>query len=251
MNKIHGIIGVGLLALLMAGGCREEQRGNTLMLESYSFDTLAQDTMSGIEDDRLSIIQVAGSGILPVAGKDPALQLLRDSLERLAMVRFEDGKSFPRLGDELVLRREPSNSIETVCYLTDHLAVVLATPQVIVWEDFVSEYYGGAHGMEGRKFLNYSLVDKKILSLGDVILPGKMGELRRILIDHLKDSGDLLVPASSIEIPSEFHITTRGIEFVWGVYEIGPYSAGFISTEVEIYELEPILTRRGRRFFNL
>ncbi len=246
--------GLMLLMLLVVlgvfSGCKEKKGENELVLESYEFGVIARDTtITDAEAGKYALIQVGGSGMMPVAGEDAALRQLRDSLERLAMVRFENGKALPRLSREL--KQVEESGEESVRYLMDNLSIVLLTPKLVVWEDYVDEYDGGSHGMQWLKYLNYSLQDRKILTLRDIIKPDKMPELRDILVEQVRNKEDLLVEASDINIPAQFRITTNGIEFVWEIYEIAPYSAGFVRTEVYCYQLEPLMTARGRRFFNI
>lgn len=63
-----------------------------------------------------------------------------------------------------------------------------------------------------------------------------------MLRSKLKDGKyDLLVPLNEIGIPTDFEITESGINFIYGLYEIAPYSSGEITVEFATYELDDIL----------
>lgn len=243
----RSMLAVGVIAAIgMMFSCnRQGSEENEMTFESYSYKIIAVDG----ETDAMQTID--GSGILPVAGKNPALIQLRDSLEKLAGVKFTEGKAEPRLDPGFKVTGLNGDYEETVNFHSDWLTIVLATPKVVVWEDFISDYQGGAHGMEGLSYINYSIEERKILTLHDLIERRSLNTVRNLLLDTLKDREDLLTDLQEINVPEEFRITTRGIEFVWQEYEIAPYSSGFVSVELQKYQLEPYLTPQGKRIFGL
>ena len=38
-------------------------------------------------------------------------------------------------------------------------------------------------------------------------------------------------------MPSEFEVTSNGLNFLYGIYEIAPYSEGEVSVDFQSYEL--------------
>ena len=64
---------------------------------------------------------------------------------------------------------------------------------------------------------------------------------------RLAQRPDLLEPLDSIAIPANFELTADGIRFIYGLYEIAPYSSGEVSVDISGYELDSLLSADGRR----
>ena len=65
--------------------------------------------------------------------------------------------------------------------------------------------------------------------------------------EELAQRPDLLEPLDSIAIPANFELTADGIRFIYGLYEIAPYSSGEVSVDISGYELDSLLSADGRR----
>ena len=48
---------------------------------------------------------------------------------------------------------------------------------------------------------------------------------------------DLTVDIDEVGMPSEFEVTSNGLNFLYGIYEIAPYSEGEVSVDFQSYEL--------------
>lgn len=224
----------------------EENDNVTPVVEliGYSYDAIA------ILPDSLTIpveggnyTRVAGQGMLPrrVGKKD--ITLLRDSLERLGRVLLLDKKDTePRLSDGMALVEIAPNDTIVCSSSNTQLTIAFMSSKMVVWKCYRYEYLcRAAHGTYNTTFVNYSIAKGKILSLEDIFKPGYEKELTDMLRAKLKNGKyDLITPLNEIGIPSDFEITENGINFVYGIYEIAPYSSGEITVEFDTYELDDL-----------
>lgn len=213
-------------------------------LVGYKYDAIASlpDSLA-VEAEGGRYARVSGQGMLPrkIGGND--ITELRDSLERLGSVLVIDkDNTEPRLSNGMVLVEiEPNDSVAgTTIY--NQLSVALMTPQVVVWKNYNYSYLcRAAHGTYNTTYVNYSISKRKILSLSDIFKPGYEPELTNMLQAKLKDGKyDLITPLKEIGIPNDFEITENGISFIYGLYEIAPYSSGEITIDFESYELDDL-----------
>lgn len=111
--------------------------------------------------------------------------------------------------------------------------------------------YHAAHGVYGTSYLNYSIDNNRILKLQDIFKPGYEKELGMLLTEKVKEKDvDLFDPDASVGVPDDFEISTNGINFIWSIYSIAPYSEGEIKVEVNSYEVADLLTTLGSSIFN-
>lgn len=100
-------------------------------------------------------------------------------------------------------------------------------------------YTGGAHGMYATIVGSYDLMQKKVLKLSDVLLPGYVEVMSKALANavrrkyNLGDGAPLNTFLFEEEIaPNEnYGFTDKGVFFVYAPYEIAPYAAG----EIELF----------------
>jgi hypothetical protein len=91
--------------------------------------------------------------------------------------------------------------------------------------------YGAAHGMAAINTHNFDLRTGKELKLDDLLKEGYKKELKRLgekaFIKTNGSSGWEFTPGrGDFFLPDNFSITKKGLLFVYGQYEIGPYAAG-------------------------
>ena len=216
-------------------------------LVGYKYDAIANlpDSLV-VPVDGGRYARVSGQGMLPrKIGKNDITEL-RDSLERLGSVLVLDNDNTePRLSNGLVLVEiEPNDTIAgTTVY--NQLSVAMMTPQLVVWKNYNYSYLcRAAHGTYNTTYVNYSIPKGKILSLSDIFKPGYEPELTNMLRDKLKEGNyDLITPINEIGIPKDFEVTENGVSFIYGLYEIAPYSSGEITVEFDSYELDGLFTQ--------
>lgn len=115
--------------------------------------------------------------------------------------------------------------------------------RIIAFSKLVYQYLGGAHGAYTNTMDVYLLSSEERLSnkIDDLLnIDEQNKEQFLALLDlHLRPQKDKLYSDSlPLEVmPSGFFISTDGIIFNWGSYEISPYSSGGISILVKYDEL--------------
>ncbi|MCU1718317.1 RsiV family protein [Pseudomonas sp. 5P_3.1_Bac2] len=108
---------------------------------------------------------------------------------------------------------------------------------------------GGAHGMPGRGFINYSLSQHRELSLNDMLLPGAQPAFWRaaavahnswLIKTQLDRDPEFLKTWPFVESP-HVALTTAGAVVKYDVYAIAPYSMGHIELTIPYNRLSGIL----------
>lgn len=107
-------------------------------------------------------------------------------------------------------------------------------------------YTGGAHGGTARTGLCFSLADGRRVAESELFKPGYKDTLDSLLYARLcsKAESEGFVDSlfvSDIESNGNFYITPDGVNFIYGQYEIGPYSLGIIELDLSWDVLEHIL----------
>ena len=245
MKKIAGALCLSLIAL---AACDNGKKDNgRIELESYSYDCIQQLTDSVEQTlEETKYWRSVGHGVLPVSIGGESVEALRDTLQAMGQVVFTpEGKATPETSVELTPTDLDPLKTDACSTSTNELCVWLVTPKVIVWEDYASYYpCRAAHGRYATTYLNYSLVDHKILTLNDIFKPGYRGELVSLLKEKLQENPDVF-DGADITVPDVFCITSEGIKFVYGIYSIAPYSAGEISVPFQYYEIDHLLSPLG------
>ena len=189
-----------------------------------------------------------GEGVLPVAQEEGEMRHLRDSLERLARVQFDEkGKALPLPSEGFELAAEQPDSADACNYSTNRLSISLITPRIAVWCDEASYYFcGAAHPLHATNYVNFDRTRNRILSLADLMRADYEEPLAKMLQAKLKDMNvDFLAGLETIGVPDTFNITSDGINFTYGLYSIAPYSAGEICVDFSVWELGDVLTEEG------
>lgn len=246
--KITRILPFVSIAGLMLTGCsngredRENDNEPSIEFKSYHFDAIAQ-MQEDVDKEVNNLCRVSGQGILPERIGNNNITVLLDSLTKLAEVIIVDKNTAqPALDNNLLLTELKADTTDACSVMANELSVDLVTPYLVVWKDFAFTYLcGAAHGMYSTTFVNYSIKEGKIITLPELFKAGYEEPLKNMIREKLEeDKVTLLVNLSEIEIPNDFRITTHSIEFIYGLYEIAPYSSGEITVEIPRYELEDL-----------
>lgn len=122
--------------------------------------------------------------------------------------------------------------------------VTLLNPQLLVIRSSQYAYmYGAAHGGQNVDFLNYSLVDHKILTADNIFTKGS----KQPILDLINEAVKEVYPPEALfsERISDFstlEITDSDIVFVYQQYEVAPYSTGVVRVPVSHYDLYRFFT---------
>lgn len=239
-----------LLCLVAMSGCREEKKeaAPDLNFTTYFYDCVGEDTDSLLPADE-RYVRFIGQGVLPKDVGNSDIRHLRDSLLSLAGVEFvSDSDALPVVDNDVRLVEMSPDSVETCGESLRSLTVSLATPKVVVWQSYSYDYHcRSAHGLYATTYVNFDIASSKILKMSDIFKPGYESALSDILDEKVREQGvGLLDDSQKVGIPADFGITATGIRFVYSLYEIAPYAAGEVTVDLSSYELDDLLTDRGR-----
>ncbi|MDR3123578.1 MAG: RsiV family protein [Treponema sp.] len=117
------------------------------------------------------------------------------------------------------------------------------------------EYYtGGAHGMRSKDYYVFSLEDKRLLALNDILRDEAKPALGDLVEAELRKQAGIpdWIPLSeqgffenSVEKLDDFFLQPQGLGFQWDPYEIAPYSAGLIEIVIPYDKLYGMFTDLG------
>ena len=111
-----------------------------------------------------------------------------------------------------------------------------------MWTDFIAQkeklatfaisfydYEGGAHGIEGNRYFTIDLTTRHILTLNDLFNEKDLPKVKMLLWEQYNNSNkeyELVIGADSFNLSNNIYLDSRGVHFIYDVYEIAPYAAG-------------------------
>ena len=111
-----------------------------------------------------------------------------------------------------------------------------------MWTDFVGQkeklatfaisfydYEGGAHGIEGNRYFTIDLTTRHILTLNDLFNEKDLPKVKTLLWEQYNNSNkeyEPLIGVDSFNLSNNIYLDSRGVHFIYDVYEIAPYAAG-------------------------
>ncbi|MEI0799073.1 RsiV family protein [Brachyspira intermedia] len=116
------------------------------------------------------------------------------------------------------------------------------------------EYTGGAHGNYDTVYSVYSLENGNKLKIEDLIIDLKNPDLLNLIKDKLlkiegRDANSYFgLDELSLE-NNNFYLTSKGLVFTWGIYEIGPYAIGETRVLIPTEEIKPYLKDKCKTIF--
>ncbi len=192
--------------------------------------------------ERCSLVNV---DTLKFADEPQLSALIEQAL--LTMTREDADSTLPASlrarGDEL-LRRQPEGW-ET--WLQAKLADQHGDLLVVELSSYL--YRGGAHGMPGRGFINYSRSQQRALQLADLLLPGQEAAFWQAA----GEAHQRWLAAQQIDDPQEFRriwpfqptaniaLLRDKVLLKYDVYALAPYSMGHPNLEIPYSRLRQIL----------
>lgn len=126
--------------------------------------------------------------------------------------------------------------------------------KVVSINQLVYEYTGGAHGNYATVNSVYSLENGNKLKIEDLIIDLKSANLIKLIVDKLvkiegRDANSYFgLDEISLE-NNNFYLTSKGLVFTWGIYEIGPYAIGETRVLIPTEEIKPYLKDEYKTIF--
>lgn len=210
--------------------------------EYFSSDTLMFNTPGG------KYVRYIGQGVLPQDIGNSDVRILRDTLMKIAHVRFADeDRPEPVLTDSIRLTDLEANDSIACGEVISNLVTTLVTPRVVVWENTLYTYPClAAHGISSTVYINFGMDNGRIINLSDLLKPDYEKPLAAMIAERIKTMDiQLLVSPEEIGVPEQFEITSRGIIFSYDPYQIAPYSEGTVQVELNTGDLYNLLSPRG------
>ncbi|MEI0537716.1 RsiV family protein [Brachyspira pulli] len=126
--------------------------------------------------------------------------------------------------------------------------------KVVSINKLVYEYTGGAHGNYATVNSVYSLEDGNKLKIEDLITDLKNPELLKLVKDKLVNlegrNANSYIGLDELTLENNnFYLTSKGLVFTWGIYEIGPYAIGETRVLIPTEEIKPYLKDKCKTIF--
>lgn len=111
-----------------------------------------------------------------------------------------------------------------------------------MWTDFIAQkeklatftisfydYEGGAHRIEGNRYFTIDLTTRHILTLNDLFNEKDLPKVKTLLWEQYNNSNkeyEPVIGTDSFNVSNNIYLDSRGVHFIYDVYEIAPYAAG-------------------------
>ncbi|PRD56176.1 DUF3298 and DUF4163 domain-containing protein [Sphingobacterium gobiense] len=196
------------------------------------------------------------------AARYPVFSAAIDTLVREAI--FVDGEHTPSqvaesfLGGFNEYAEEQINSDQPsfhAWFRNQDCEVVLNVPGFLTLKNAISEYTGGAHGIEIEIWSNYDIQNRSKLALTDLFQDTLA--LRQIVEHHFKKQEQLSDTSSygsayffedeTFTLAENFGLTRAGLLFHYNPYEIKSYAEGPTTLIVPYHALTDVMTDKGKR----
>lgn len=200
------------------------------------------------------------------AARYPAFSAEIDSLFRDAI--FVDGEHTAQQVSESFLggfNEYAEEQIESgshafhAWFMNQDCEVVLNVPGFLSLKNTISDYTGGAHGMEVVLWTNYDIQGKRKLLLTDLVRD--MEALRQIaesrfrkqekLSDTSSYGGSYFFDNDAFSLADNFGLTADGLLFHYNPYEIKSYAEGPTTLVIPYNALGDIMTEKSKRLLEV
>ena len=132
-----------------------------------------------------------------------------------------------------------------------------------MWTDFIAQkeklatfaisfydYEGGAHGVEGNRYFTIDLTTRHILTLNDLFNEKDLPKVKTLLWEQYNNSNkeyEPVIGADSFNLSNNIYLDSRGVHFIYDVYEIAPYAAGEQDLLLYFGQLEELFKAEFKR----
>lgn len=117
---------------------------------------------------------------------------------------------------------------------------------------YLYEYTGGAHGVHEKIYKVYSLSNGERLKIEDILIDVNnldlINKVKEKLLSIADEESYFNLDELSLQ-ENNFYITSKGLTFTWGIYEIAPYATGDSEVLFSIDEIMPYLKDEYKNIF--
>ena len=118
--------------------------------------------------------------------------------------------------------------------------------------EYFYEYTGGAHGVHGKIYKVYSLSNGERLKIEDILIDVNnldlINKVKEKLLSNADEESYFNLDGLSLQ-ENNFYITSKGLTFTWGIYEIAPYATGDSEVLFLVDEIMPYLKDEYKSIF--
>ena len=118
--------------------------------------------------------------------------------------------------------------------------------------NYFYEYTGGAHGVHGKIYKVYSLSNGERLKIEDILIDVNdldlINKVKEKLLSIADEESYFNLDGLSLQ-ENNFYITSKGLTFTWGIYEIAPYATGDSEVLFLVDEIMPYLKDEYKSIF--
>lgn len=257
MVSVAALGGGALFSLLSLSSCGGSANEEFFSFQTFSLKTTAvsADADSAVNRDRKIDFdgrwEVTTSGVMPVKVGPNPVDALCDTLSVMACADLSQAQPVISLPKELRLPdgKEALPDSVPLSRLMKRLTVDMVSPEVAVFRVYTYAYpEGAAHGVYSNRFINYDVAGGSVLSLDSLFVSGYRRTLQPEIVKRLKENHSrLLVEDDEVEVSPVFRLTDDGVELIYGIYSVAPYSDGEPIVAFKPYELLDILSPTGKR----
>lgn len=164
----------------------------------------------------------------------------------------EEGKAFIANFDDFIKMDEYPRA----WYSELNAKVIQNTKDYLALSIDLNNYTGGAHGNYSTLYLNYDLSKNDTLGLHDIIPQIKYPQLTKIGEDIFRKQENLTADQTlgdsyffednAFHLNSNFTLTSKGLLFLYNIYEIKPYAAGSTKLLIPYQLIDSLMTDRGK-----
>jgi len=268
-NALKVTAGVTLLAgMVFMASCSkgsEKPSSASTSFESYSGESTyaLKGSAENFKLDKDLVCNDAVSLVMPMTlnGKDAAK--VRDSIMTLALnntdtdVNAAIGKWLTAEAKEFGFETEKvdveASTADGFCHVRGY--VTSMTPDMFVYCVTTDTYNPrAANGLSVNEYINYSIADDKILSLGDLFTADGLKQLPALIAGQAENIPAYAGEVNITALPSggNFYLSDRGeIVFSYAPLEVGPHSLGTVEVAFYPYELVNYMTPKAVNLFGL
>ena len=137
-------------------------------------------------------------------------------------------------------------------YSISEYGIDYLSEKIVSINKYSYEYTGGAHGIHGKIYKVYSLSDGERLKIEDILIDVNNLDLINKVKEKLLSMSDKEIYFNLDELSlqeNNFYITSKGLIFTWGIYEIAPYAMGDSEVLFSIDEILPYLKDEYKKIF--
>ena len=137
-------------------------------------------------------------------------------------------------------------------YSISEYGIDYLSEKIVSINKYFYEYTGGAHGVHEKIYKVYSLSNGERLKIEDILIDVNnldlINKVKEKLLSIADEESYFNLDELSLQ-ENNFYITSKGLTFTWGIYEIAPYATGDSEVLFSIDEIMPYLKDEYKNIF--